>query len=104
MGVGKDRHRSSARALRPPMRSPGRPPGWRREHQEAFWIAIGRGLSSEDAAAVAAVSPAVGTRWFREFGGIAPDLGPIEEDARLMAYTAYKMRDAAARQVLAATG
>jgi len=34
--------------------------------------AIRRGLSSEDAAVEAGVSPAVGTRWFREAGGMPP--------------------------------
>ena len=59
------------RACRPPMQSPGRPPVWRREHKQRFWGAIGRGLSSEEAAAVASVSPAVGVRWFREGGGMS---------------------------------
>jgi IS30 family transposase len=35
-----------------------------------FWDAIGRGVSTEEAAAVAGVSPAVGTRWFRDCGGM----------------------------------
>jgi IS30 family transposase len=52
------------------MRSPGRPPVGRREHRQRFWAAIARGLSSEDAAAVAGVSAAVGVRWFREGGGM----------------------------------
>jgi IS30 family transposase len=52
------------------MRSPGRPPVGRREHRQRFWKAIARGLSSEDAGVVAGVSPAVGTRWFREAGGM----------------------------------
>jgi hypothetical protein len=52
------------------MRSPGRPPVWRREHQQQFWKAIAAGLSSEEAAARAGLSPAVGTRWFREAGGM----------------------------------
>lgn len=65
------RLRKSARALRPPMRSPGRPPGWRREHKVRFWRAIARGLSSESSAEAAGVSPAVGTRWFRESGGMS---------------------------------
>ncbi len=64
--------RRSDRALRPAMRSPGRPPGWRREHQERFWEGIAGGLSSEDAGVAAGVSPAVGSRWFRENGGMAP--------------------------------
>ena len=63
--------RRSARALRPPMISPGRPPGWRREHKLRFWGAITEGLSSESSAQAAGVSPAVGTRWFREGGGMS---------------------------------
>ena len=42
------------------MRSPGRPPVARREHRQRFWEAIARGLSSEEAAVVCGVSPAVG--------------------------------------------
>jgi DNA-binding CsgD family transcriptional regulator len=52
------------------MRSPGRPPVARREHRQAFWVAIARGASSEDAGVEAGVSPAVGSRWFREAGGM----------------------------------
>jgi hypothetical protein len=52
------------------MRSPGRPPVARREHRQRFWEAIAEGLSSEDAGVLAGVSPAVGTRWFRESGGM----------------------------------
>jgi transposase, IS30 family len=52
------------------MRSPGRPPGWRREQVQGFWDAIAAGLSSEDAALAVGLSSAVGTRWFREGGGM----------------------------------
>jgi len=52
------------------MRSPGRPPGWRREHLRQFWDGIARGLSSEDAAIAVGLSPAVGSRWFRQAGGM----------------------------------
>jgi IS30 family transposase len=52
------------------MRSPGRPTAGRLEHRQRFWAAIARGLSSEDAAAEAGVSAAVGVRWFREGGGM----------------------------------
>ena len=55
---------------RPALRSPGRPPVGRREHRQRFWLAIAKGLTSEDAAVVAGVSPVVGTRWFREGGGM----------------------------------
>src|SRR3990170_4741738 len=61
---------AAAATGRPPMRSPGRPPVSRREHRQAFWEAIARGASSEDAGVEAGVSPAVGTRWFREAGGM----------------------------------
>ena len=40
--AGKKR-RPADQALRPPMRSPGRPPGWRREHQKRFWEGIAGG-------------------------------------------------------------
>jgi IS30 family transposase len=53
------------------MRSPGRPPP-RREIQRRFWAGIARGLSSEDAALACGVSAPVGTRWFREGGGMSP--------------------------------
>jgi IS30 family transposase len=70
MGTGK--RRQSDRALRPPMRSPGRPPGWRREHRQRFWEGIASGLPSEQAGVGSGVSPAVGSRWFRQSGGMAP--------------------------------
>jgi Helix-turn-helix domain len=54
------------------MRSPGRPPVARREDRQCFWAAIARGASSEEAGVTAGVSPAVGVRWFREHGGMAP--------------------------------
>jgi DNA-binding CsgD family transcriptional regulator len=70
--MGTRRRRRADRAGRPLMRSPGRPPVGRREHRQRFWNAIGRGLSSEEAAVSAGVSPAVGVRWFRESGGMNP--------------------------------
>jgi IS30 family transposase len=68
--VGKPKRRKSDRAGRPAMRSPGRPPGWRREHRVRFWDAIACGATSEAAGVEAGVSPAVGVRWFREGGGV----------------------------------
>jgi hypothetical protein len=60
------------------MRSPGRPPVARREHRQRFWAAIARGIPSEDAGIEAGVSPVVGTRWFRDSGGIRPvSLAPL---------------------------
>jgi IS30 family transposase len=68
--MGAVRRRAADRAGRPQMRSPGRPSVARREERQAFWRAIARGVSSEEAAAAAGVSAAVGVRWFREGGGM----------------------------------
>ena len=54
---------------RAPMRSPGRP-GVSRDVQRMFWAEVAKGLPSEEAALACGVSPAVGTRWFRENGGM----------------------------------
>jgi IS30 family transposase len=64
--------RRSDRALRGTLRSPGRPPVARQEHRRRFWAFIAEGLSSEDAAMEVGVSQPLGTRWFREAGGMAP--------------------------------
>ena len=75
MGARRPR---SGMAGRLPMRSPGRPPVARREHRQRFWKAIAHGLSSEDAAVVCGVSPAVGARWFRQGGGMpSTSLAPL---------------------------
>jgi transposase-like protein len=70
--VARPKSRPADRALRPPMRSPGRPPVNRREIQQRFWRKISEGLSSEDAAIACGVSTPVGARWFREAGGMSP--------------------------------
>jgi IS30 family transposase len=66
-------HRVQAiRAMRGRMWSPGRPSTARREDRVRFWESIARGLSTDDAAAGAGMSSAVGARWFRESGGMPP--------------------------------
>ncbi|WP_367401411.1 IS30 family transposase [Solimonas sp. SE-A11] len=50
----------------------GRPRVVQREAVIAFWERIAEGFSSEDAAAASGVSQPVGTRWFREPGGMPP--------------------------------
>ena len=57
---------------RPAMRSPGRPPVNAAEVQRRFWRKIAEGLSSEEAAVACGVSPPVGSRWFRQGGGMPP--------------------------------
>ena len=64
--------RKASASLRAKLSSPGRPPVLHRAARWPFWQAIARGLSSEDAAAVAGVSMAVGSRWFRQCGGMPP--------------------------------
>src|SRR5829696_1874413 len=66
------RKRRSDRSGRKPLPSPGRPPVAGREERRLFWAAIAAGVSSEDAAASAGVPQAVGARWFRKAGGMAP--------------------------------
>ena len=66
------RKRRSDRAGRKALRSPGRPPVARRDELLAFWASIATGRTSEAAAIDAGISPAVGVRWFRRAGGMAP--------------------------------
>ena len=73
--MGKKK-RAVDRAGRPAMRSPGRPPA-RRDVERAFWLKVAEGLSSEDAAVACGVSGPVGSRWFRQGGGMPRiDLAP----------------------------
>src|SRR5208282_3402892 len=70
MGVTKQQ--KATWSMRGRLRSPGRPPGWQREQRQRFWIEIAHGKSSEDAAIAVGVASAVGSRWFREAGGMCP--------------------------------
>jgi len=83
--MGASGSRRADRALRAPMRSPGRPPVARREHRQRFWEAIAGGLSSEESGVVAGVSPAVGTRWFREGGGMST-VSPAPLSGRFLSF------------------
>ena len=56
---------------RSPMRSPGAP-RHRRAIEREFWRQIATGITSEAAAELVGVSQAVGSRWFRHGGGMAP--------------------------------
>ena len=70
--MGRRRGWAEGATGRPSMRSPGRPPVNRRETEQQFWKWIAEGLSSEDAALACGVSAPVGSRWFREGGGMPP--------------------------------
>jgi IS30 family transposase len=94
---------------RPAMHSPGRPPAWRREQRQGFWDLIARGVSSEQAALSVGVSQPVGSRWFREAGGM-PDMetGPLSrrflsiEDREEIAL--MRAQEAGVRQIARALG
>ena len=68
--MGRPKGWGSRRTGRAPMRSPGRPQVNQRATKQKFWERIAAGLSSEDAAQACGVSQPVGTRWFREAGGM----------------------------------
>jgi IS30 family transposase len=70
--MGVSRQQKVTWAMRGKMRSPGRPPGWQWDQVQRFWVEIARGASSEAAAISVGVASAVGTRWFREAGGMRP--------------------------------
>src|SRR5437773_12468534 len=84
MGAGP--RQRAVRLYRGQMPSPGRPTVAWREDRVRFWAAIGRGMSSEDAGCEAGVSPAVGTRWFRQAGGVAANLPPAVS-GRFLSFT-----------------
>ena len=69
MSIKKRRSHRSGRA---PLRSPGRPPVASRGERSRFWALIAGGMSSECAATAAGASQPLGSRWFREAGGMPP--------------------------------
>src|SRR5712692_6609164 len=76
--MGVRERQQMVREMRGYMWSPGRPSTARREDRVRFWKAIARGMSSEDAAVEGGVSQAVGSRWFRQAGGMPPiTLAPV---------------------------
>ncbi|WP_420871647.1 IS30 family transposase [Kocuria oceani] len=68
---GARRQWRADRALRPPMRSPGRPDP-SRAVQRQFWRLIATGVTTVEASLAVGVSWPVGTRWFRHAGGMPP--------------------------------
>ena len=68
---GTRRQWRADRALRPAMRSPGRPEPSRAVQRE-FWRLIATGITTIEAAEGVGVSSPVGIRWFRHAGGMPP--------------------------------
>jgi hypothetical protein len=85
--------RRSSRSTRKMLRSPGRPPVVSVEARRPFWEAIAAGLSSENAAAVAGVSAPVGTRWFRQCGGMPPSHLGSSASVRSTRYLSLRERE-----------
>ena len=73
------------RALRPVMRSPGRPIPVRHV-ERGFWRLIAQGVSSEAAGVAVGVSAPVGSRWFRHGGGMPP-LSLAEPTGRYLSFS-----------------
>ena len=68
---GARRQWAADRAMRAPMRSPGRPEPSRAVQRE-FWRLIATGVTTVQAAEGVGVSSPVGIRWFRHAGGMPP--------------------------------
>jgi len=84
--MGVRERQQAVRVMRGQMWSPGRPSTARRDDRVRFWEAIARGASSEDAAVATGVSQAVGSRWFRQAGGMPPiTLAPLS--GRYLSFT-----------------
>ena len=88
---------------RPAMRSPGRPP-IRRDVERAFWAKIAEGLTSESAAIECGVSGPVGSRWFRDRGGmpliqLAPLSGRYLSFAEREEIALLRAQDVAVREI-----
>ena len=78
------RQQHADRALRPAMRSPGRPMPARHVERE-FWRLIGQGRRTEDAALQVGVSTPVASRWFCHAGGMPP-LSLAEPTGRYLSF------------------
>src|SRR5919199_5737820 len=78
------RQQRADRALRPAMRSPGRPMPARHVERE-FWRLIAQGKRTEDAALEIGVSTPVASRWFRHAGGMPP-LSLAEPTGRYLSF------------------
>lgn len=83
--VGARRQWAADRAMRAPMRSPGRPEPSRAVQRE-FWRLVASGITTVQAAELVGVSAPVGIRWFRHAGGMTP-LSLDEPTGRYLSFT-----------------
>ena len=81
---GLQQHAKARARYRGQIVSPGRPTVAWREDRVRFWAAIGEGKKTRESGAAAGVSEPVAHRWFRNAGGVNPQLPPkVSGDARL---------------------
>ena len=78
------RQQQADRAIRPAMRSPGRPAP-PRDVERKFWQLIAGGMGSELSAVAVGVSAPVRSRWFRHGGGMPP-LSLAEPTGRYLSF------------------
>ena len=96
--------RASGRTRRTATGWAGHPGVGRREHRRRFWAAIARGLPSEAAGVEAGVPPSVGSRWFREGGGM-PNVAQAPPSGRYLSLeereeiAILRARDCGAREI-----
>ncbi|WP_202817160.1 IS30 family transposase [Serinicoccus sp. CUA-874] len=96
------------RALRPAMRSPGRPDP-SRVVQRQFWRLIATGITTAEAALGVGVSVPVGTRWFRHAGGMPP-ISLAEPTGRYLSFeereeiAIQRAQDKGVREIVRAIG
>ena len=75
--MGRSNRSIKDQSGRTAMRSPGHSEINQRLIKQAFWEQIAADLPSEDAARACEVSQPLGSRWFRQAGGIATNLLPF---------------------------
>jgi IS30 family transposase len=82
--MGRHKGWTTAVTGRPAPRVQGHP-GLRREHRQAFWAAIARGLTTEDASAEVGISKPAGTRLFSQGGGM-PTVTQLPMSRRFLSF------------------
>lgn len=106
--AGVRRQWAADRAMRAPMRSPGRPEPSRAVQRE-FWRLIATGITTVEASAGVGVSWPVGARWFRHAGGMTP-LSLEEPTGRYLSFAEreeialLKAQDKGVREIARAIG
>ena len=106
--AGGRRQWAADRAMRAPMRSPGRPEPSRAVQRE-FWRLIATGVTTVEASAGVGVSWPVGARWFRHAGGMSP-LSLDEPTGRYLSFAEreeialLKAQDKGVREIARAIG